>query len=345
MAEEGKLLCKIDERLNNIDEHIKKVDKHIKKIGKHVNNIDKHLNNIDKEVKKIESKIKLSKGKLDKYDLCHYTSIDNMKKFFIKSEESGKYRLAKIRLRNARYMNDPEEGTILLKYLSDKVKKQCEEECIIDNILNNLDSVSANSEDVYLFSLSRNKDKLHMWVHYAEKANGICLVIDDTSIPDDILNNKPIGFVSYINLEDRYIAKKNYGEEWKEKRKKVEDSIEQIAKYIGNLQKEIELSKYGCAEKRNIEIRLLNILNRIRFLFKSSDYKYEREVRLLQCNPTAEEIKYDESYIPLLHVEVENLKYKEVIIGPKVENPQHIALFINSVDRTITVEKSKIKYR
>lgn len=314
--------------------------------GKLPRKIEELLKSIDEEVKKIESKIKLSKEKLDKCNLCHYTSIYNMKKFFIKSEESEKYRPAKIRLRNARYMNDPEEGTILLKYLSDKVKKQCEEECIIDNILNNLDSVSANSEDVYLFSLSRNKDKLQMWVHYAEKANGICLVIDNTSIPDDILNNKTIGFVSYINLEDSHIAKKNYKKKWgKKNREEVEYTIKQIAKYIRNLQKEIELSKYGCAEKRNIEIRLLNILNRIRFLFKSSDYKYEREVRLLQCNPTPEDIKYDESYIPLLHVEVENLKYKEVIIGPKVENPQHIAPFINSVDRTITVEKSKIKYR
>ena len=91
-------------------------------------------------------------------------------------------------------------------------------------------------------------------------------------------------------------------------------------------------------------------IEEIRYLFKSVDYKYEDELRILRyanLDPTNEEIKIDKSSgIGKLYVERDNpLQIAEVIFGPKFPNPEYVTPLLKLLDKDIVFKKSTIKFR
>ena len=70
-------------------------------------------------------------------------------------------------------------------------------------------------------------------------------------------------------------------------------------------------------------------IEEIRYLFKSVDYKYENELRILRyanLDPSNDKIKIDKtSGIGKLYVERENpIQIEKVIFGPKFPNPEYV---------------------
>ena len=91
-------------------------------------------------------------------------------------------------------------------------------------------------------------------------------------------------------------------------------------------------------------------IEEIRYLFKSVDYKYEDELRILRysnLDPSNKEIKIDkESGIGKLYVERENpIQIDEVIFGPKFPNPEYVTPLLKLLDENIDYKKSTIKFR
>ena len=90
-------------------------------------------------------------------------------------------------------------------------------------------------------------------------------------------------------------------------------------------------------------------LDEIRYLFKDSNYSYEQEYRLLKAvDIKSKRVKQNkvENSVPHLHIEFDKeIKYKEIILGPKVSDPDFIAPYITFVDENIKVRKSSIEYR
>ena len=88
----------------------------------------------------------------------------------------------------------------------------------------------------------------------------------------------------------------------------------------------------------------------IRYLFKSVDYKYEDELRILRyANLDSEntEIKIDKSSgMGKLYVERENpVRIGEVVFGPKFPNPEYVTPLLKLLDKDIVFKKSTIKFR
>ena len=91
-------------------------------------------------------------------------------------------------------------------------------------------------------------------------------------------------------------------------------------------------------------------IEEIRYLFKSVDYKYENELRILRyanLDPSNKEIKIDKSSgIGKLYVERENpIQIEEVIFGPKFPNPEYVTPLLKLLDNDIKYKKSTIKFR
>lgn len=100
----------------------------------------------------------------------------------------------------------------------------------------------------------------------------------------------------------------------------------------------------------NVEKIVMVYLEQIRYLFKSSDYKHEKEYRILKnvpINSTKIITREDVKPVPKLYVKIESKlnQISEVILGPKVDFPDYISSYIKYCDEKIEIRKSKVKFR
>ncbi len=124
--------------------------------------------------------------------------------------------------------------------------------------------------------------------------------------------------------------------------------LDNLEKLLIRLKDELkaDLSKLDPFYKKAV----YNCIEEIRYLFKSVDYKYENELRILRyanLDPSNDKIKIDrESGIGKLYVERENpIQIEEVIFGPKFPNPEYVTPLLKLLDNDIKYKKSTIKFR
>lgn len=111
----------------------------------------------------------------------HYTSLEVLKKL-VPKQQGKKESKGRMRLWNSVYMNDPYEGACFLDLLQSGCEKQQAQDILskyfphLNNDEKNLAPVNSN---IYITSLSNQKDELLMWVTYADKARGCNIVFAD----------------------------------------------------------------------------------------------------------------------------------------------------------------------
>lgn len=259
-----------------------------------------------------EIKIKYVEGMEEQF--VHYTKASTLQ-FLLQKDH-----LTKLRLNNAVYMNDPEEGQILKKVL-----------CQLDN--NNELEKLFKDEDVknytYLtcFSPYDKRDELPMWIHYGDGGKGVGLVFHNSFFDEADLYK-----VQYMDVKNFDINKLD-----KNIRDKITPIFDFLKKNKNNTRKEF---------KDYVNI----ILNYISYLFKDKAYEYENEVRILKYRDYAsKDIKTAvyESGIPRLFIEydeyITDKNCVEVIAGPKAHYTE-IAAYAKYVGIQ-KVSQSEIKYR
>ena len=127
-----------------------------------------------------------------------------------------------------------------------------------------------------------------------------------------------------------------------------QSEIEDLAKMLNSLKKKLDSGSKVTEE--NYQNAISECIEEIRYLFKSVDYKYENELRILRyanLDPSNEEIKIDKtSGVGKLYVERKNsIQIGEVIFGPKFPNPEYVTPLLKLLDNDIKYEKSTIKFR
>ena len=85
-------------------------------------------------------------------------------------------------------------------------------------------------------------------------------------------------------------------------------------------------------------------------MFKSADYSYESELRILKyvaLEPDNKKIKIDDSDgVAKLYVERDSeLKLSEVIFGPKFQNPENVTPLLYLLDKNIKFRQSQIPFK
>ena len=124
--------------------------------------------------------------------------------------------------------------------------------------------------------------------------------------------------------------------------------IEELEKLLNSLKEKLDIG--SKVTEKNYQDAISECIEEIRYLFKSVDYKYENELRILRyanLDPSNKEIKIDKtSGVGKLYVERENsIKIDEVIFGPKFPNPEYVTPLLKLLDENIDYKKSTIKFR
>ena len=295
-------------------------------------------------------------NKKDLTHLSHYTALETLPKILLGKKDEwgnmarkgGKVEMAgRYHFYNANYMNDPEEGKLLHKWLG------AEEESI--------DQVSP----FYLMSLTTESDHLPMWVQYGRDGKGICVTLHD-----DLFEVKNSRAEHELIPRATDLKQQEDGEETDGQDKPKISSSKEGERFTpyricymsdtslyGNLFEPAELKKIeeelkklkGIFTASSQKKEIYQIMEEIRFLFKSADYVTENEVRLLKyADLKSDKILLDETGdgVPRLYVEQDgHVKIKKITFGPKVYNESKIVPYIKFCDPEIEIGVSGIHFR
>lgn len=310
-------------------------------------------------------KYQLSVKDLSNINFGHYTSgevLQNILKQECKLSEDSYSIKGRTRLGNVKYMNDPEEGRILDKYLKPRE-------------INDLE-VSLKPSPWFLMSLTTAIDDLAMWSQYGYRAEGVCLLFEEDSfaaaysvVDTDWFTRKndiPV-FERNLKLADEEINS-SYKKDFlyricyldEESLKKGESHV--VKKNNNNMLENSEIEQINSCLKQiksilsKIEKKTLlynaveECLEEIRYLFKASGYSYEAELRILKyadLSPDNNQIKIDNSGpVAKLYLERDMpIQLKQVIFGPKFSNPEHVTPLIYLLDKNIEFKRSERKFK
>lgn len=263
----------------------------------------------------------------------YYTRFDTLLHMFPQknTDEDGQYngKVGRFSLMHYAYMNDPTEGKML--------KKQFGHEIIEDN--------NISYPLAYLKCFTSRPDDIPMWEMYGDQAKGCCIFPDWNrmfDMYDDIplynvcyLDDKGIPYV-YSSIDKKLLPNKE-----------INELIIKLKDYYNNIYKnENDIDKAKL---------FLNMLGEVMFLFKSIEYGYEEEIRLLFFDEDSD-IEYTNEKIPKIFVLTDfDVYIKKIIIGPRVIDSSNIIPylqdqllimneFIGYSHRT-KIEKSKVHYK
>jgi hypothetical protein len=294
----------------------------------------------------------------------HYTS-GKVLQMFLKQKNKEKDRkgeknknhysiVTKSRLNNVNYMNDPSEGKLLNQILKLDVTSQ---------------KSSLRPSPWFLMSLTTSIDQLTMWSQYGDRAEGVCLVLDSGDFSkatswldinwltsrrsskrlakelDDsfsVLESESKDFIYRIG----YLSKQDNKEFLLKKEHNAYLDVDEINKLL-KLLKEIVMD---INKESSLYEKVDECLEEIRYLFKSADYSYESELRVLKympLEPDNPKIKIDDSGdFAKLYIERDNpIKISEVIFGPKFQNPENVTPLLYLLDKNIEFRQSDISFR
>ena len=337
----------------------------------------KHLEDSDREqliriywmVQKI--KYQLSIKDLSEKKFGHYTSGDVLQILLKQSSNNRrKYSIeGRTRLGNVKYMNDPEEGSVLDRYLG--LGKS-----------NNLE-VFLKPSPWFLMSLTTEIDNLAMWSQYGARAEGVCLVLktDSFKVYESMAETEWMGKFGISILEKKLTStkceetnssnKKDYlyricyldeesldngysnvvKEDYNnllddEEIKSINTSLVELKQFLNNIAKDSLLDSDSL-----LNSAIEECLEEIRYLFKVSGYSYESELRILKyamLDPDNEDIKIDDKSGPVAKLYLERampIQLEQVIFGPKFSNPEHVVPLLHLLDKEIELKRSERKFK
>ncbi len=311
----------------------------------------------------------------------HYTSGKALQSILGKEDKAPFSISGKTRLNNANYMNDPEEGVILEDILKLEKRNPLEPSSwFLMSFTSKTDDLAMwsqygnNAEGVCIVlnesdfaryhSLSdlpwyqKNSDK-----QIGHKMNSSIEVQNNTSSNESNKEMTTISNDNTQNSENKHSTPNNDKDylyrvaylHYSNDQFDIEESElftnEEVTRLKGLLEDlKSELRDYKNPEDPFYKKAIADCIEEIRYLFKSVDYKYEEELRILQyANLRSDNVKIKIDYSPefgKLYLErKENIQIREVIFGPKFPNPEYVTPLLKLLDKEIKYKKSTIKFR
>ena len=293
----------------------------------------------------------------------------------------------KTRLYNANYMNDPEEGIVIEQMLGldrrdvlepsswflmsftsktddlamwsqygDDAKGVClvlrEDDFSRFTSFNDVSwrqekNFLEFSDKMYLMKSELNSD-FEKSIFRSESENSVDTVNNEGTETNPVEKDSDSKGNSDYLYRIAYV--KNIGEDIELEQTELFDKseIEELEKLLNSLKEKLDIGSKVTEE--NYQKAISDCIEEIRYLFKSVDYKYENELRILRysnLDPSNKEIKIDKtSGVGKLYVERKNsIQIGEIIFGPKFPNPEYVTPLLKLLDENIDYKKSTIKFR
>ena len=311
----------------------------------------------------------------------HYTSGETLQSILGKEDKPPFSSSGKTRLNNANYMNDPEEGVILENILKLEKRNSLEPSSwFLMSFTSKTDDLAMwsqygnNAEGVCIVLKENDFARYHSlsdlpWYQknsdkqIGHKMKSSVEIQNDNSLNESDKKKSTRDNESTQNYEDKHSTPKNdmdylyrvayvhYSDEQfyiEETELFTSAEVTRLKELLRNLKS--ELTDYKNSEDPFYKKAIANCIEEIRYLFKSVDYKYENELRILRyanLDPSNDEIKIDKtSGVGKLYVERKNsIQIEEVIFGPKFPNPEYVTPLLKLLDKKIKYKKSTIKFR
>ncbi|MEO6315208.1 MAG: tetratricopeptide repeat protein [Chitinophagaceae bacterium] len=314
--------------------------------------------------------------------VVHYTKLWVADKLVVDPETHLRYS-------NVTNMNDPEEGKVLRDVLiggegTDKIKAYFDRTKLFTNGDYSDSNVYLGS---FLPAPDRKKDthedELVMWRTYGKdenmnEASGCSIVIDVDFFYWRTPDSRPRLFDPFLTKEKKVYEQTETSSQTTQSGVKSTDNSNEDQElyrvlYYNNIQGKIEDKADFVSAQLNEDIRTLKIimnqlidqrendtdkqideiisrgLSELRYFFKSANYAFENEYRVIQyCVPKSRLVKFDETQktIPrVLYVEsAKPLKpyIKKIYLGPKVSHPERWMYLEVALNRHRTGEDVKV---
>ena len=341
-------------------------------------------------VQKIKYELGLkAEDKNRKLKFGHYTSGKAFQSILGKEDKTPFSISGKTRLNNANYMNDPEEGVILEDILKLEKRNPLEPSSwFLMSFTSKTDDLAMwsqygnNAEGVCIvlneddFARYHSLSDLPWYQKNSDKQIGHKMN-SSVEIQNDITSNESNKEMmtkdndntqnsedkhSTPNIDKDYLYRVAYVH-YSDKQFDIEETeqfdieetelftSEEVTRLKGLLVNlKSELRDYKNSGDPFYKKAIADCVEEIRYLFKSVDYKYEEELRILQyanLNSDNEKIKIDYSpeFGKLYLERKENIQIDEVIFGPKFPNPEYVTPLLKLLDKNINYRKSTIKFR
>ena len=342
-----------------------------------------HYTKIDTIKIKALCRYRIKINKKDTYPRpVHYTKIDTLKKILPDNQKNS----GKLRLWNTVYMNDSFEGSCFIDMLAQVGKKELKNKEFVDAKMKIYfpfldkqpskedDELLPSNENIYVCSFSEQTNEIHMWVPYADDAKGCAITFADDFF-DIRKTEDSLTDVSSYSDDDYPLYKIQYLDEDKWKNWIRQDTTEtinffkrnhnqignilEIMKEIWNILDELDdrmdnnnifisdSNAINANEKDFIQNFVSKCLNEVRFLIKSSEYSFEKEVRMLHYSHEPK-IDVENFAVPRLYVEVNrDIQIKEIKLGSKVNDSQanEIVSWLTKTGKVQRITKSKRHYK
>ncbi|MEP6675943.1 MAG: tetratricopeptide repeat protein [Ferruginibacter sp.] len=289
--------------------------------------------------------------------LVHYTRVP-VADIYVKNPH------VKMHYSNAIYMNDPMEGKVFFDYLNDPD---------IEMAYNNGEKRTETS--VYLGSFLpaeendgeiSHEDELVMWRTYGKDENGKeaagCSVVlssdffkviaigkESTPAKDASTKDASAELLNVVYIKNQRnvkdITNDNSKGEIKKALQDIKDQVNEIIKLRNRYTPKHDFY-------RDIENTIFKKLSTISYLFKSADYDFEHEVRVITYMPrNSEMIRFmdvQENGKPCKRFHIESYNdilpfVKKIYLGPKVENYQQWSLYLDYEIRQRAKEIEKME--
>ena len=263
-------------------------------------------------------------------DTCvtHYTGLSVAKALILDK--------SKFRLSEGAFLNDTSEGQELFKYLPDIRKNTPKNETVALPFI--------NKPFIGSFVSEKKLDDLTLWRMYGkenkDEARGCALTLDKDKLLENLKDSLIAdGRTDKPEIKDGEFSfyRIAYRKEGQEElfiipgaTKEIEDSLN---KYMNDLKLCVQTFLEKRTEPSDIQ-NLLELLNTIAYLFKSAEYQYEHELRLVVEGVGFEKI-IDSN---LLRVYIELVPIcpfiRKITLGPKIERADEwAAAFYYSLDK------------
>lgn len=294
-------------------------------------------------------------------DIYYYTSISSLKQLLCDEQASTKHRLP---IFNVGHMNDPSEGKTFEYILSKNAKSSA----LIEDLFNEANSISSDrkllqAEFTFLKAFTQNSDSLPMWVHYADGGKGCCVKVsprffsnfeEDLDDEEKALKSNPFDNIyrlyKILYIKDGKISDKE-SDKVEKLYKDILDSFALLSDIYDHMNKDIQKVLISSIDK---------IISKLKYLFKSDDYNYEQEMRVI-LKRSIDDFKREDmdilftttsekNEIPKVFIYTnKSLLIEEIILGPKVKETADILPFLDvklfNNNNKVLITKSEIDYR
>lgn len=265
------------------------------------------------------------------FQITHYTSLTTANALIVKN--------SKFRLSEATYLNDTSEGKSLYKFLDYQPN---------NDDVSGYSSSFINKPFIGSFVSDNLDDNLTLWRMYGkekkEEANGCslslngesfiqeCFMVNDNASSkwaEEIKNEFKFYKVAYIGVDDCFVC----GVE--------KDTL--LMKKLNDLKR-----KMGSI---TITSNIIKRINEIAFLFKTSEYQHENEIRLVLSGDVFNKIVDDGFFPTRVYIELSSVvsSLQKITIGPKVRLPEEWAAAfyysLKQINKNVSIKISRLPYK